>query len=79
MGGRGPGYVLEYERVVLAGDRRRIDMCLSKDGYSSEWSAEAVMRVRMTRTGKPLRWYECPNCGYYHLTSKPERDYPRAA
>lgn len=71
--------MLEYERAVLAGDRRRTDMHLSKDGYSSEWSAEAVARDRMTRTGKQLRWYACPYCGDYHLTSKPERKAARAA
>lgn len=71
--------MLEFERAVLAGDRRRIDMCLSKDSYSSEWSAEAVMRERMTRTGKQLRWYVCPYCGDYHLISKPERGFAKAA
>lgn len=77
--GEGPGYVLEFERAVMDGDRRRIDMCLSKDTYSSVQSAEATIKIRMARTGKRLRWYECPYCGRYHLTSKPERGIVRAA
>ena len=54
-------------------------MCLNKGTYYSIASAETVIRERERKTRKPLRWYECPYCGNYHLTSKPERDYPRAA
>ena len=65
--------------ALASGDRRRVRMCLNKGTYYSIASAETVIRERERKTRKPLRWYECPYCGNYHLTSKPERDYPRAA
>ena len=77
--GRGKGYLETYVIAILAKDRVRISMCLCKDRYALQQSAESAIPRRETKTGKVLRWYTCPYCGGYHLTSKPVESMPLAA
>ena len=68
-----------YVFAILAKDKHRISMCLSKDRYASQGRAEAAIPRREAKTGKVLRSYHCPYCGGYHLTSKPMTLMPLAA
>ena len=68
-----------YVDAILAKDRIRIRMCLSKDRYALQQSAEFAIPRRETKTGKVLRSYQCPYCGGYHLTSSPTVGVPEAA
>lgn len=72
-------YVDVFVSAVLAHDRVRIRMCLTKDRYSSYESARFTIERRQTKSGKLLRLYQCPYCGGYHLTSRPEVPTPQAA
>ena len=77
--GREKDYTRVYVEAVLAKDKIRVSMCLTKDRYSSQESAQLTIQRRETKSGKLLRVYQCPFCGGYHLTSKPEADMPMAA
>ena len=77
--GREKVYTKVYVEAVLAKDKIRVSMCLTKDRYSSQESAQLTIQRRETKSGKLLRVYQCPFCGGYHLTSKPEADMPMAA
>lgn len=44
--------------------------CLKKTPYGSFREAERVMNKSSEERGKELRVYQCPDCGYWHLTSK---------
>lgn len=68
-----------YVLAILAKDRVRISMCLSKDRYALQQSAELAIPRREAKTGKVLRLYQCPYCGGYHLTSRPTAPVPEAA
>ena len=77
--GRGQGFLEVYVFAILAKDRIRISMCLSKDRYGSQERADAAIPRRETKTGKVLRLYQCPYCGGYHLTRKLTAPMPLAA
>lgn len=56
--------------------------------YLSPGSADKALRKirkrarrsRGTRYGRtPIRFYRCPECGHWHLTSEPRRDTRKAA
>ena len=44
--------------------------CLKKASYSSFKMALGVKRRAQEFRGTPMRIYECPNCGLYHLTKR---------
>ena len=77
--GWGKGYVETYVIAILAKNSVRIHMCLSKDRYALQQSAEHAIPRRQAKTGKVLRFYQCPYCGGYHLTSKPAAPNPLTA
>ena len=77
--GKGAGYYDEYLAAVDSGDKRRVRMCLDKATYLTVEAAERVINVRTRTSGKTLRWYTCPYCGLYHLTSAPLAPTPIAA
>lgn len=49
--------------------------CKTKRRFSDEQSARAALNlINPTRkNGKPYRYYKCPECNGYHLSSKPKR------
>ena len=52
----------------------QIDNCSRKRAYATAWEAQEVAEHQMSMNpGLVLRVYRCPNCGSYHLTSKPAR------
>lgn len=77
--GRGRDYEEFFVAAVLAGDKLQISMCLTKDRYSSQESAQIMIARREAKSGKSLRSYECPYCNGYHLTSQPLAEVPLAA
>lgn len=46
-------------------------MCESKRTYMDEVTALINAQKAERKAGKPLRAYKCPNCGFYHLTTRP--------
>lgn len=50
--------------------KRSKRMCRSKKSfYSTQSAARSAANIR--RNGGPLmQWYECPQCGKWHFTSK---------
>ena len=77
--GWGKGYKDFYVAAIVAGDRKRVKMCLHKNRYETLPEACLVIEIRETKSGKQLRWYDCPYCGGYHLTSQPLASLPTAA
>ena len=77
--GRDGRYVATFMAAVLARDRARIGMCLTKDRYDCKIAAELAIPNRESKTGKVLRSYRCPYCGGYHLTKIPLEAYLAAA
>jgi len=77
--GRGHGYVERYVSALLAGDKLQVSMCLTKDRYFSQESAQITIVRREAITRKSLRLYHCPYCSGYHLTSSPMAETPEAA
>ncbi|MBQ9007478.1 MAG: hypothetical protein IJ092_14085 [Atopobiaceae bacterium] len=65
--------------AILARDKVRIRMCLSKDRYESESAASLAIHDREAKTGLVLRSYQCPCCEGYHLTKMTLEKYLRAA
>ena len=58
------------ERAVgTAEEYRRVKMCLSKRRIPTEEQAAHEALEHSLKHG-PCRYYECPYCGRYHLTSK---------
>jgi hypothetical protein len=43
--------------------------CGKKRGYDTQEDADTAVAINSTAR-KPLRWYHCPICGKYHLTSQ---------
>lgn len=77
--GRYGTYKDTYVAAILARDKVRIRMCLSKDRYESESAANLAIHDREAKTGLVLRSYQCPCCGGYHLTKMPLEEYLGAA
>lgn len=53
------------------------NMCARKHVYMSEMSALTAAQkheVSLRKQGKKLRAYRCPNCKFWHLTSKERND-----
>jgi len=48
--------------------------CLRKKYYRSEEIARQVAKRVKEQRGITLYWYECPYCGYWHLTKKERRN-----
>ena len=47
-------------------------MCHSKRVYLAPGTADAIAARRQARKrGLKLRSYQCPNCGFWHLTKTP--------
>jgi hypothetical protein len=51
--------------------RGELRMCLKKKRYKSQEHAEQGINYVRKRWGAEMRAYLCPNCMYWHLTSKP--------
>lgn len=47
-------------------------MCLRKTVFWTEASAK-IEAKRITKSGHPMRSYQCPNCHQWHLTSQVEQ------
>lgn len=45
-------------------------MCRDKRAYKSERHAIRAALGSSKNFGKPMRWYHCPICGKWHLTSQ---------
>lgn len=50
-------------------DYRQASMCLSKKRFNNEMEAIAAC-IRVSRNTGPLRYYRCPYCDGFHLTSQ---------
>lgn len=48
-------------------------VCLTKKTYKSEKGAKMAIEFHPEKAG--IRAYDCPHCGYWHITSKPHRDH----
>lgn len=48
--------------------------CLRKKFYRSKQIAEQTVKRIKEERGVMLYVYECPICGYYHLTKKPRKE-----
>lgn len=48
---------------------RNESQCLKKRSYVSATEAHRVVE-KAAKRGTPLRVYRCPNCKWYHVTSK---------
>lgn len=48
-------------------------MCTSKKRYPHRADAEEAIQLCALHGRRGLHCYECPYCGGWHLTSKPER------
>lgn len=48
-------------------------MCTSKNRYPTRADAEEAIESCAEHGRRGLHCYECPYCGGWHLTSKPER------
>lgn len=68
--GKDAEYFQKYSDANRRGDRRQVKMCLSKRTYFSVAEAERTIQYREVASGKALRWYTCPYCGLYHITSQ---------
>ena len=77
--GKDAEYFQKYQVAIQNGDRRQIGMCLKKSTYFSVSEVEKTIRIRKTASGKALRWYTCPYCGRYHITSQQMAPLPEAA
>lgn len=44
--------------------------CLKKNAYGSQKEAGRVAARAVSDRGGYVRVYQCPNCSFYHLTSK---------
>lgn len=52
--------------------RKQLRMCLAKRVFLSDIGAQIAASSGMRRKpGLKLRAYQCPNCAFWHLTSKP--------
>ena len=63
---------LDAKPINLGRDEAQ-KMCFSKKGYHTAAFAgrvAATIRKHSARDVPPLRIYECPVCGMWHLTSK---------
>jgi hypothetical protein len=61
--------------LIARGDRHRVaPSCLRKDVYRSREQAESYAIFFRSALGRrePLRPYECPGCGGWHLTKRRE-------
>lgn len=45
-----------------------------KRGYRFGRRLLRAARLTSREAGAPARWYRCPDCGWYHITSQPGRD-----
>ena len=45
-------------------------VCLTKAGFDNRKLAKAVARRLLSERGLRLIDYKCPDCRYFHLTSK---------
>ena len=46
-------------------------MCHGKRLYLDEGTARMHLGKAERKTGKPMRAYQCPNCRFWHLTTRP--------
>jgi len=44
--------------------------CKSKNSYESEWQAKFAADEQYEYNKIELKWYRCPYCNKWHLTSK---------
>ena len=77
--GKDPDYDSEYVYALRIGDKRKIKMCLDKNTYRTECEVETEIERSARKRGRQLRWYECPYCGWYHITHQPARTPLKAA
>ena len=47
-----------------------LNMCTKKRMYRSEQAAHRAGILTEQRLKVPMRIYKCPNCVFYHLTTK---------
>lgn len=45
-----------------------------KVGYRFGRRLLRAARLTSRETGMATRWYRCPDCGWWHLTTRPGRD-----
>lgn len=77
--GKEAGYLDGYVTALLVHDTRQVHMCLKKNTYHSVPVAERTIEYRKSESSKALRWYVCPYCGWYHITSHDKAETPMAA
>jgi predicted nucleic-acid-binding Zn-ribbon protein len=47
-----------------------IRTCFRKTKYESEKAANRAIHKAIETRNSTLYWYECKNCGYFHLTHR---------
>lgn len=45
-------------------------MCEEKRTYMDEVTADIQANVAALKAKRPMRAYKCPNCGFWHLTTR---------
>jgi len=60
------------EQDVASRSLKNYKMCLRKVLYWSEIAAQ-IAANRITSQGHPMKIYQCPNCGNWHITSDKEK------
>jgi rubrerythrin len=50
-------------------------MCFEKKDYKTEQQANKIKKHAEAKRDVKLRVYQCPICGFWHLTSKSEDEY----
>lgn len=59
--------------------RPPLPRCGDKVCYPNERAAVRTLLRQAWRSGASLRWYACPMCGAWHLTSKALQNRPAKA
>ena len=48
-------------------------LCKKRAYYSAEEAQEMIRHITETRVTRSIRYYQCPVCGLWHLTSRKEK------
>jgi uncharacterized protein YlaI len=55
--------------VIPVAEQQR--MCEQKRTYMDATTARVYASIAARKAGKPMRVYLCPNCRFWHLTTRP--------